>query len=1309
MAQTITTFKDIFQKYKKIFKNKIRSEYREDLFEKDKEHRIELKTEHTVHGGEPEPLTESIIKEMLRECEINPLDITHQYVLKGEVLSKIVDSIERKQKTAIISKIKKPDLFIKSANSEDRDLLFEIEHLNKPLDIKGDMEGIEQALSWYNLDRMLISECNSIVTNFFEWILIKYNKDNRKFDYIKFTPEEALEYIKNIKLGRGRLYVADEDEEQKQHITSEFYYKFQERLKQLLDEPSRIKTEINVINYKKTSDILDDDYERNLINYYRKIFTRLIFIKIIESWKRIEIDPLYKLFKQPKRHWPTELKLLFFEVFNKKPENRSKDIIEEFKSLPYLNGGLFRPTGIEIDEYGNLTNVHLNPDGIKDIWDFLGEYKFTRENDVSEEETEEGTIKPEILGYILERTIGDQRKKTGTYYTPEKVTDYIVSNTLIPYIIEKINSHFSDTLSISKITDIDNHSKKVEIYHYLATEILPLIRICDPACGSGAFLEKTADTLLYLYEKCYAGCGRVLKYRLPEALEPDSQMPFKDKHTIKKYILQHNIYGVDISLNAIEICELRLWLWAIKLPNELIGSTEYVDLPALPNIEYNIRVGNSLIGYHQGERISKIGKEDFRRLDEQFFSTHGSAIKDIINKKQSQIECYYQKDEQIGERKKEKVRREIDNIVDSLNNELNNLLKEDFGNKGIEVEMIPIRLSRFHNSPDMKKKIQDLIRKTNIENDLSYFKVNFKKPVEIDYQQIRDTPGVTCYVKKNDKVTSIYPTASFNFKYYSEYDEKPFSKFIYKLIPNWNDVDNIEFKKYLNVNDLNLLDPFHWVMEFPEIFFHNNESSGFDIIIGNPPFIRADTEDKFFLLQRNLLEELKNYKTIWEKWDIYIAFIERSLRDLIKGKGKFGFVSSDALCTVKYARKMRNWLKENKAIIQIDYFEDFEVFKGIGINPILLFVNNNENKGRVRKIIHKGNFDTISKNYEMDQDSKYLWKKNNPEILNYKFNNYELLGNICYISYGLRPNADEKTAKGAFSKNDLISEKKTEINTKKYVEGKNIQRYKVNEINYLEWDTERCPSKIARETFKELYLDEKIIYGTFVEGLFDLNELICNHSLIVFKKFIDLIGIENQSINNSLSKYNKNFSRNELERISKNFTYEYLLAIMNSKLANTFLNAIRRHKLENYFYPADFRKLPIIRLKDQTIFIKLVNILQFLYQSDKLKDIRQYLDDIILNFLIYELYFKDSLKEENLYQDLLNSIGPKLVKVNFKEWVQLKFKTDKTEQELERKKQLEEKKLKKIKQGYKEINVPEINDKISKMQKSHWIDIIENY
>ena len=160
MAQTITTFKDIFQKYKKIFKNKIRSEYREDLFEKDKEHRIELKTEHTVHGGEPEPLTESIIKEMLRECEINPLDITHQYVLKGEVLSKIVDSIERKQKTAIISKIKKPDLFIKSANSEDRDLLFEIEHLNKPLDIKGDMEGIEQALSWYNLDRMLISECN---------------------------------------------------------------------------------------------------------------------------------------------------------------------------------------------------------------------------------------------------------------------------------------------------------------------------------------------------------------------------------------------------------------------------------------------------------------------------------------------------------------------------------------------------------------------------------------------------------------------------------------------------------------------------------------------------------------------------------------------------------------------------------------------------------------------------------------------------------------------------------------------------------------------------------------------------------------------------------------------------------------------------------------------------------------------------------------------------------------------------------------------------------------------------------------------
>jgi len=94
-------------------------------------------------------------------------------------------------------------------------------------------------------------------------------------------------------------------------------------------------------------------------------------------------------------------------------------------------------------------------------------------------------------------------------------------------------------------------------------------------------------------------------------------------------------------------------------------------------------------------------------------------------------------------------------------------------------------------------------------------------------------------------------------------------------------------------------------MEFPSVFFRNEGFKGFDIVMGNPPFVRADTVDEWFLLQRNLLEQLPSYENLWEKWDIFVAFIERSLRHLLKENGYFGFVVSDAICTVKYSQKIR--------------------------------------------------------------------------------------------------------------------------------------------------------------------------------------------------------------------------------------------------------------------------------------------------------------------------------------------------------------------------------------------------------------------
>lgn len=1289
--QEIKKFKEIYLKYLDIFKDKIKDEYIDNLFNEDRSKRIELKTIHTKINQEPEPLTEDIIREMLRECGIDSLDINRQIVIQGIDVFKNIK--------------KKPDFYVKSADADTNSLFFEIEHLNKDLEKTGDGEGLEQAREWYNVDPTFAFQYDSIITNFFDWWILKYDFDERKYIYLSKKPWEMLEIIINIRLGRGREYLLIE-EEQKQEITSKFYNEFQERLKRLLGLPSRLEINIEINNYNKPDNISDDEYKQNLIGYYRTIFSRLLFIKILESWKMLPFDPISIILREEKRHWSSDLRSLFFEVFNKTLKRRPKEIPQKFNKLPYLNGGLFRPSGMELDDSGNLRDVHLNSEAIKDIWVFFKRYKFVKgDNETNLKDS--NTINPEILGYIFERSIGDERKKTGSFYTPEELTDYMAEYTIYPYIIEKINNRFLDILKIQNISDIDFLLNKAEVYKYLLTEILPNIKICDPACGSGAFIKKAADKLLYLYKKGYKGCGRALIYKEKEATKKDSQMPFPDIYSIKRYIIQKNIYGVDINPSAIEICELRLWLWVVQLPSELMDSTEYLEVPSLPNIEYNIRCGNSLIGFHEFERLGELGTEKFRRIDEKFLSTYGSAIKDIINQKETLINCYYEKDESIEEYKKNQIRDNINSIIFNFKEQLNKLLLSDYQNSNLIIPINPIYISSFIKKEKYTNLLQDKIREMNISSNITYFKINFKYPVGIDYKSIREIDGITCSLKRNtEKIISIFPTSSFRFEYYSEYKDKPLSKFIVSLISNWEDVENIKFKKKIDLNDIKLINPFYWVMEFSEIFKekdHNN--NGFDIIIGNPPFIRADTEDDFFLLQRNILSQLPVFETLWEKWDIFVAFIERCIRNLLRKNGKFAFVASDAICTVKYAEKIRNWLQNNYNIPLIDYFEDFDVFKGVGINPILLFVNINKNINKTRKIIHSDNF-TNTNEYKLNQKSKYFWKKKVPKILSIDFKNIERLGNICYISKGMVPNADEKTAKGEFTKNDLISNKYSKLNNKMYIEGKNTSRFKIEQIKYFEWGTERSPSKLSRPTFPELYIGKKILRGSQTEGLIDLNDIITNHSFYVFRKYNDLKGINNNSIRNSLAKNNPNNSRKELENFSKKYSYQYLLAIINSTFAKKYLNGIRRHKLEDTFYPDDFRDLPIKSFEEQTFFNKLINILQFLYQFDGNKDIIDLFDNKILNYIIYEIYFEEKLKEAELYQNLLEEIKDKITKINYDDWIKLNFRELKDE-ELRIKKDIEKKNIHIINEIYKNFNTDIIKEKIAKMKDFEWIKLIE--
>jgi hypothetical protein len=133
----------------------------------------------------------------------------------------------------------------------------------------------------------------------------------------------------------------------------------------------------------------------------------------------------------------------------------------------------------------------------------------------------------------------------------------------------------------------------------------------------------------------------------------------------------------------------------------------------------------------------------------------------------------------------------------------------------------------------------------------------------------------------------------------------------------------------------------------------------------------------------------------------------------------------------------------------------------------------------------------------------------------------------------------------------------------------------------------------VRPTFSELYRDAKILRGRVTLGTYDDTGILCNDSIIVFKRFIDLKDVNVRSVNVSISKNNlgKNQKkgpqvvkkkRAELEKLSEHFSLKYILAVINSTYAIAHLNNFRRHRLENYFYPDDFRYFPIPDVDEET-------------------------------------------------------------------------------------------------------------------------------
>ena len=304
------------------------------------------------------------------------------------------------------------------------------------------------------------------------------------------------------------------------------------------------------------------------------------------------------------------LRDLFFEGFAKPTAKRQPIGSVPLGDIPYLNGGLFLPHGIEQRIEGDAllagpyATIAIPDAAFAALFALFRRYSWSLNDTPGGDDRE---INPDVLGYIFEKYIN--QKEFGAYYTRPEITEYLCEGTIHQLVLDRANANFDAAQALhaqnpkvfpeprrfAALDDLLFHADG-PLCGRLLLDVLPRLSLLDPATGSGAFLVAAQKTLLNLYTALIGRCEAlghqpILKWMEAErAKHRHGSTETPAAYWLKKKIVTENLYGVDIMEEATEIAKLRLFL-------SLVASAEKRDqLEPLPNIEFNILAGNSLIG-----------------------------------------------------------------------------------------------------------------------------------------------------------------------------------------------------------------------------------------------------------------------------------------------------------------------------------------------------------------------------------------------------------------------------------------------------------------------------------------------------------------------------------------------------------------------------------------------------------------------------------------------------------------------------------------------------------------------------------------
>lgn len=624
---------------------------------------------------------------------------------------------------------------------------------------------------------------------------------------------------------------------------------------------------------------------------------RILFLKLIESnLVRFNDDKNLKFLNFKKIPDFDKLSELFFEVLAKEKSTRKKS---EFAYLPYLNSSLFEKQSIEntleISSLSNdlklfyYKNTVLKDDKCKAkkgqvglleyLFEFLDSFDFGSDDEQSEILSQKELISSSVLGNVFEKLNG---YKEGSFYTPSFITSYMCKESITKVVLDKFNAQFDlDAKNINELRkSLRKEDKKAQ------KELLNSIKICDPAVGSGHFLVSALNVMLSIYdelnlfdEEFYLEVqndeilitgrkGEFIEYKRPSTPKDKAHLIQQELFHTKKDIIENNLFGVDINPNSCEITKLRLWIELLKHSfYQSFDDETYHDLKTLPNIDINIKCGNSLVSYFEtGKSLN-----------------HYPNIKERMSKYKRTVKDYkegFYTDKNL-------IAKEIKNLQESFKNFC---LKDKFN-----------------------KEIKQL---TNGANEYS------KKYGDFLANEHHD-----------EKFKSFFSKNMFEFSF----DEKVARKEFKNLL-----------ELYERIFELEKSHPFEWRFEFPEILDDDGNFQGFDLIIGNPPYIR---QEELKELKPHLA---KNYKVYKGTSDIYTYFYELGF-NVLKDNGVLSYITSNKYTRAGYGEALREFLLKNVKVLEYTDLNGIKVFDSATVDTSILCFEKSKSKDNKFKYLALSN------------------------------------------------------------------------------------------------------------------------------------------------------------------------------------------------------------------------------------------------------------------------------------------------------------------------------------------------------------------